>query len=131
MVKKKQRLIRNLFQNPFSERELMNIILPQEIELFKICIKLSANFLKTENFDDYHRKFLCFRTEQKYKNIKINNKKKKINNNNNFNPNDNNNLINEIIPDEYFENNIINKNNEANNNNNIVKKKLIIIKKIK
>ena len=41
--KKKQRLIQNLFKNPYSEEELMNIILPEEIELCKSC-KINGKF---------------------------------------------------------------------------------------
>ena len=62
-AKKKQTLITNLFQQPFSEGELMNIFLPKEIELCKSCSKLPVNFkLKPQNFESYHREFLCFKT---------------------------------------------------------------------
>ena len=97
MAKKKQTLITNLFQQPFSEGELMNIFLPKEIELCKSCSKLPVNFkLKPQNFESYHREFLCFKTEKKCK------KKNHRNNNNNNNNNDNNN----------------NDNNDNNNNDN-------------
>jgi len=43
VAKKKQRLIQNLFKNPYSEEELMNIILPEEIELCKSC-KINGKF---------------------------------------------------------------------------------------
>ena len=79
MAKKKQTLIQNLFKQPFSEGELMNILLPKEIELCKSCTKLTENFkLKHENFDEHHRKFLCFRSEQKCKKKKLIIRKKKL-----------------------------------------------------
>ena len=66
--KKKQTLIQNLFKKPFSKGELINNFLPKEIELCKSCQKLSANFkLKPQNFESYHSKFLCFRTDKKCK----------------------------------------------------------------